>query len=212
VSGAPRWTPPLLLAIAIIVSLVACGGDDDGTDSTPAASEERGTATAVRTGPSQTTAAGDGQLTSESLTPDQPIPARYTCDGEDVSPPLSWGDPPRDTQSFMLLMEDLDAPGGTYLHWLIHDIDVNARGLPEGVAKTAEPANGEGGVQIENDFGETGYGGPCPPAGNPHRYEFKLIYLDSPIELEPGATREQVDAAVAGHPIGESSFIVTYER
>jgi hypothetical protein len=202
----------LPFSILLPALLIACGGDGDENGATPSPSEaQEATTPAGR----ETATASDGVsqgLGSESLTPDQPMPSRFTCDGEDVSPALAWGEPPTGTQSQMLVMEDLDAPGGKFTHWLMHDLPANVRGLPEDVQKTDQPANGEGGIQIENDFGRVGYGGPCPPPGDLHRYEFKLIYLDSPIELEPGASREEVESAAAGHPIGSSSLIATYQR
>jgi Raf kinase inhibitor-like YbhB/YbcL family protein len=204
------------LALAMILLmpalLLACGGDDDDDGGASVASVASDVTTPAE---QQTAQPADGEtpgIRSPSLTPDGAMPPHFTCDGEDVSPELSWGDPTPDTQSFLLVMEDLDAPGGVFTHWLMHEIDASVRSLPEGVDKTAEPANGEGGIQIENDFGDIGYGGPCPPPGELHRYRFRLFYLDSPLELEPGATREEVEAAVAGHPIGETSIIVTYQR
>jgi Raf kinase inhibitor-like YbhB/YbcL family protein len=201
-----------LLVAALALLLAACGGDgDEGDRGTPAGSPSEDTATPADQPFAPSTGDSSQGLQSEALTPDEPMPERFTCDGEDVSPPLSWGDPPPGTQSLMLVMEDLDAPGGVFTHWLMHDLDVTARSLPEAVENTERPTSAPG-IQAENDFGETGYGGPCPPPGDPHRYVFTLIYLDSPIELEPGATREEVKAAAAGHPIGDSSLTVTYQR
>jgi Raf kinase inhibitor-like YbhB/YbcL family protein len=184
--------PRIVLVCVFAILLIACGDSDKDSSATSPREESTG-------------------LTSDSLEPDQPMPVLFTCDGEDRSPGFSWGEPPAGTQSLMLLMEDLDAPGGTFTHWLIYGLDVSVRSVQEGVEKLEQPANAPG-IQIENDFGEIGYAGPCPPAGNPHRYEFRLVYLDSPIEVKPGAIREDVDAAAAGHPIGGSSFIVTYQR
>jgi Raf kinase inhibitor-like YbhB/YbcL family protein len=198
--------------------LVACGGDGDDSRATPTTVRETSVATTPageEAPPAEETAAADGgevtALTSESLQPDQPIPARFTCDGEDVSPALTWDEPAERTQSVVLLMEDLDSPGRRFTHWVMYDLDVSVQGLPEGVEKTERPGNAPG-IQIENDFGEIGYGGPCPPAGSPHRYEFSLIYLDGAIELETGATREDLNAAIADRVIGGASFIATYQR
>jgi len=108
------------------------------------------------------------QITSTAFQPGGDIPRKYTCEGPDVSPALSWTDPPAGTQSFALISDDPDAPVGTWVHWVAYDLPASARQLPERVPK-ADTIPG-GGVQGQNDFRKTGYGGPCPPPGKPHRY------------------------------------------
>lgn len=136
------------------------------------------------------------------------IPARYTCDGEDVSPELRWEGAPAETRSFALIMDDPDAPGGTFTHWVLFDIPANRTSLPEGVRPD------EVGVSGRNSFGRTGYGGPCPPPGHgPHRYFFTLYALDiETLGLSAGAPRAEVEASMQGHVIGQASYMGRYER
>lgn len=119
------------------------------------------------------------------------IPKKYTCDGSDVSPALNWNDAPAGTQSFALIADDPDAPVGTWTHWIIWNIPANATTLPEGVSKVEE--SGDGTRQGKNDFKRTGYGGPCPPAGKPHRYFFKLYALDVKLDVKAGASRNELE-------------------
>ncbi|HKA31969.1 MAG TPA: YbhB/YbcL family Raf kinase inhibitor-like protein, partial [Candidatus Binatia bacterium] len=133
---------------------------------------------------------------------------KHTCDGGDVSPALSWTDPPAGTRAFALVVDDPDAPGGTWVHWVLYDLPANAKSVPEGIAADKPPAGAKQGV---NDFRKAGYGGPCPPAGT-HRYYFKLYALDAPTELKPGATKQQLLAAVKGHVLGEAELVGRYAR
>jgi Raf kinase inhibitor-like YbhB/YbcL family protein len=149
-------------------------------------------------------------LTSNAFTEGQPIPGQYTGDGRDISVPLKWADPPADTQSFALICEDPDAPRGTWTHWVLYNLPPQTRELPEGVP--AEATLSDGAMQGKNDFGNTGYGGPAPPRGKPHRYFFKLYALDRKLELRPGATRSQVLSAIAGHILAESHLMGSYKR
>lgn len=137
------------------------------------------------------------------------IPGRYTCDGEDISPPLEWHDTPDGTQSFSLICDDPDAPMGTWVHWVVYDIPPNINALPEHTPSENELTNG--GKQGRSDFGTIGYGGPCPPSGT-HRYFFKLYALDSYVGLHPGATKEQLMKAMKGHILEESTLIGNYRR
>jgi len=137
------------------------------------------------------------------------IPRRYTCEGEDVSPPLSWTDPPPGTQSFALLVEDPDAPDPeapkmTWVHWVLYDIPAGARGLEEGVSSLPE-----GTLEGRNDWKRTGYGGPCPPIGR-HRYFHKLYALDARLPDLGRPTREQLLKAMEGHILGGAELIGTY--
>lgn len=154
----------------------------------------------------------DQGLTSDSLAADGTIPSRFTCDGEDISPALSWGAPPEGTQSLALIMDDPDAPGGNFTHWVIYNLEPGARGLAEDVEKTESPTNGAGGVQTANDSGDIGYSGPCPPEGNPHRYRFALTSVDTVIDLGPAASRDELIEAIEGHALKISSLTATYGR
>lgn len=149
-------------------------------------------------------------LRSDAFGADQPIPSRFTCDGEDGSPALSWSDAPPGTRSYALIMDDPDAPRGVFTHWVLFDLPASVHALPEAVPKSERPDTG--GVQGTNDFGKTGYGGPCPPSGSPHRYRFFLYALDQELGLSPGASKQQVLTAMEGHIVGEGQLVGTYQR
>jgi hypothetical protein len=150
------------------------------------------------------------KLISTAFQPGGDIPTKYTCSGVDVSPALSWTDPPADTKSFALIADDPDAPAGTWVHWVVHDLPPSARQLPEDVSKTDSVSGG--GVQGQNDFRKIGYGGPCPPPGNPHRYYFKLYALDSKLNLKPGATKKAVEQAMQGHVLAQAELMGRFRR
>lgn len=138
------------------------------------------------------------------------IPAKYTCEGQDVSPPLAWSEPPAGTRSLALIVDDPDAPGGVFTHWLLFNIPPDSRELPEAVPTQAELASGA--LQGKTDFGRTGYGGPCPPPGRPHRYQFTLYALDQPLDLEGGASKKQLLSAMEGHILTQGQLTGTYQR
>jgi Raf kinase inhibitor-like YbhB/YbcL family protein len=138
------------------------------------------------------------------------IPKKFTCEGEDLSPPLHWANPPRGTQSFVLIAEDPDAPSGTWFHWVVYDLPARARELPEDVPKQAEVPGG--GVQGQNSFGRIGYGGPCPPPGSAHHYFFNLYALDTTLNLRPGAAKEEVVTSAKGHVLGDAQFMGLFKR
>jgi Raf kinase inhibitor-like YbhB/YbcL family protein len=150
------------------------------------------------------------QLTTPAFTPGAAIPAQYTCDGFDMSPALHWNAPPEGTQSFSLILDDPDAPRGTWVHWVLYDLPPTERGLAAGV-----PPDGtlpSGARQGRNDFGRTGYGGPCPPPGPAHRYYFKLYALDKKLELRPGSTRAHADRSMRGHILAHAELTGRYRR
>ena len=138
------------------------------------------------------------------------IPAKYTCERQDVSPPLAWSEPPAGTRSLALIVDDPDAPGGVFTHWLLFNIPPDSRELPEAVPTQAELASGA--LQGKTDFGRTGYGGPCPPPGRPHRYQFTLYALDQPLDLEGGASKKQLLSAMEGHILAQGQLTGTYQR
>jgi Raf kinase inhibitor-like YbhB/YbcL family protein len=138
------------------------------------------------------------------------IPTKYTCEGQDVSPALTWGEPPAETRSFALIVDDPDAPGGVFTHWVLFNLPVGSRELPEAVPTQAQLANGS--LQGKNDFGRIGYGGPCPPPGRPHRYQFTLYALDQPVDLKAGASKKQVIGAMQGHILAQGRLTGTYQR
>ncbi len=149
------------------------------------------------------------KLESDSFINDGLIPSKYTCDGQDISPPLSWDAPPTGTQSLALIVDDPDAPGGTYVHWVLYNLPGSIRHLPEAVAP--QPSLPQGGIQGKNDFGHLGYGGPCPPSGT-HRYFFKLYALSGELNLTSGATKKQLETAMDGHILAASEFLGRYSR
>ncbi len=149
------------------------------------------------------------RLTSPAFEPNQLIPSQYTCDGEDISPPLDWDDPPEGTESLALICDDPDAPGKTWVHWIVYNLPNVAHSLPENVSSSISPLSES--VQGKNDFKQVKYGGPCPPSGT-HRYFFKLYALDSKLNLESGATKAQVEAAMTGHILGKAQLIGLYSR
>jgi len=138
------------------------------------------------------------------------IPEKYTCNGSDISPPLSWTEPPAGTKSLALIMDDLDAPAGTWVHWVVYNLPASARELSEGIPTTETLADGA--KQGTNDFRKIGYGGPCPPPGSAHRYFFKLYALDIELSLAPGATKKQLETAMAGHILTQAELIGRYGR
>jgi Raf kinase inhibitor-like YbhB/YbcL family protein len=146
------------------------------------------------------------EITSTAFKQEEPIPPMYSCKGEDISPPLAWGDPPEGTQSFALIMDDPDAPGGTWDHWIVYNLPGDVRELPEGMER------GDLGTTFgANSWGRVDYGGPCPPSGT-HRYFFKLYALDTNLELGQGASKNQLQAAMEGHILAESELMGTFSR
>lgn len=137
------------------------------------------------------------------------IPDKYTCDGNDVSPPLSFSGIPDGIKSLALICDDPDAPAGTWVHWVLFNLPPNTNDLPEAVP--IEKKLSIGAKQGTNDFRTIGYGGPCPPSGT-HRYYFKLYALDRMIDLEAGATKWQLTQAMKGHVIAEAQLMGTYKR
>lgn len=149
-------------------------------------------------------------LTSPAFAEGARIPDRYTCTAEDLSPPLVWSGAPAGTQSFALIVEDPDAPGGTFIHWVAYNVPASETQLPERVSGTEELANGA--RQGVNDFGSVGYRGPCPPRGKPHRYFFVLRALDTAVTPQARMTQAQVEEEMRGHVLGEARLMGTYGR
>jgi Raf kinase inhibitor-like YbhB/YbcL family protein len=146
------------------------------------------------------------ELISTAFEQGGPIPAKYSCNGEDISPSLAWGDPPAGTQSLALIMDDPDAPGGTWDHWIVLDISPDLRELPEGIK-----AGDLGVIFGKNSWGRSDYGGPCPPSGT-HRYFFKLYALDTTLNLDKTVGKSQVMAAMEGHVLAEADLMGTFSH
>lgn len=154
---------------------------------------------------------GSLDLTSTAFTEGGTVPSRYTCQGEDLSPPLAWRDPPAGTKSFALIVDDPDAPDPkapkqTYVHWVLYDLPADTRSLPEGMK--APPQGARAG---KNDFGKTTYGGPCPPVGR-HRYFFKVYALDTVLQDIGQPTAAELTKAMGGHILARGQLMGTYEK
>jgi len=147
---------------------------------------------------------GKFSIASPAFSHNGMIPEKHTCDGADVSPPLSIGNIPEKTKTLALIVDDPDAPMGTWVHWVVWNIGPDTGEIP---GNTLPP----GALQGTNDFGKQNYGGPCPPSGT-HRYFFKLYALDAPLTLNAGATKARVEEAMTGHLIGKTELIGLYRR
>jgi Raf kinase inhibitor-like YbhB/YbcL family protein len=179
--------PALLMA-----ALASCGASSSGN-------QTKGE------GPMENATLAKLQLTSDAFQDGQPIPTQYTCDGADQSPALRWGEPPQGTQSFALVIDDPDAPSGTFRHWGVYDIPASARSIGGGQ---------RAGTEVANDFGKPGYGGPCPPKGHgPHHYHFKLFALDvGRLNIASNAKVIDVENEATRHAIAQGELVGTYER
>lgn len=150
------------------------------------------------------------KLSNPSFQNNQAMPAKYTGEGHDASPALKWEDAPPATKSFALICDDPDAPGGSWVHWVIYGIPAGTSELPENVAKADAVGNAKQGV---NDFGSVGYGGPMPPRGHGvHHYHFRLYALDTELKLAPRVTRKQLESAMKGHVVAQTELVSTYQR
>jgi Raf kinase inhibitor-like YbhB/YbcL family protein len=150
------------------------------------------------------------ELISTAFEQGEPIPVKYSCDGEDISPSLAWGDPPQGTQSLALIMDDPDAPVGTWDHWIVFNIPADVRELPEGMP--AGMKFGDVAVTFgKNSWGRSDYGGPCPPGGT-HRYFFKLYALDTTLPSDESMDKKQVLAAMDGHILAETELMGTFSH
>jgi Raf kinase inhibitor-like YbhB/YbcL family protein len=149
------------------------------------------------------------EMTSTAFAQGEAIPSKYGCDGDDISPPLEWGDPPEGTRSLALICDDPDAPVGTWVHWVLFNLPAETRALSEAVPPDAELADGS--RHGQNSWRRLGYGGSCPPSGT-HRYFFKLYALDTVFNLASGAGKEQLLQAMEGHILGQAEVMGIYCR
>lgn len=153
------------------------------------------------------------ELTSSAFAPGAAIPSRYTCEGEDIAPPLTWRGVPEGARSLVLIVDDPDAPDPAaprmiWVHWVLYNLPPDSTGLPEGTTtRDLPPGTGEG----RNDWGRTGYGGPCPPVGR-HRYFFRLYALDTTLEGLETPTKADVESAMAGHVLAQAELMGTYQK
>ncbi|OGQ66683.1 MAG: hypothetical protein A3F89_00105 [Deltaproteobacteria bacterium RIFCSPLOWO2_12_FULL_50_11] len=148
------------------------------------------------------------QLTSPAFSHEGAIPLQYTCQGQDLSPALNWNGAPPKTAALALIVDDPDAPVGTWIHWVLFNIPATTTSLAAGISPQEKLPDGS--LQGLNDFQKVGYGGPCPPPGGPHRYFFKLYALDASLNLPPKATKAQLLDAMKGHVLTETQLMGTY--
>jgi Raf kinase inhibitor-like YbhB/YbcL family protein len=160
--------------------------------------------------PGRAAAASGFRIESAAFTQGATIPARYTCQGENISPPLAWTEPPAGTRSLALIVEDPDAPAGTWTHWVVYNLPAQNRAMGPNMPKQDTLPNG--GLQGITSFGRAGYGGPCPPPGRAHRYFFRLYALDLVLNLKPGAAKQDVLAATKGHILAEAQLMGRFKR
>lgn len=190
-----------IVCAAILVA--ACGGSTSssvpggasGTTTTPTATAKEGTVSFT--------------LTSDDFNANGPIPARFTCDGQNSSPALAWHDAPANAAAFALIVDDPDAPSGTFTHWVLFNLPAGTTSLPRGVPTSDRLDNGA--LQGANGAGGTGYTGPCPPSGT-HHYHFTLYALDGTLNLSAGASKQQVLDAMKGRIIAQAEIVGTYRR
>ena len=149
------------------------------------------------------------KLESSAFEEGQAIPKQYTCDGVNVSPPLEWRGVPKNAKTLAIICDDPDAPAGTWVHWVLYNLPAGDMGLIENAPGTEKLTGG--GLQGKNDFGKSGYGGPCPPSGT-HRYFFKLYALDAELDLKPGAMKSDLLKAMEGHVVAQGQLMGTYRR
>lgn len=179
----------VMLCAALIFALSGC--QQKNTDSPPAPVQSAAKLT----------------LTSPAFKEGAAIPSANTCDGANASPPLQWSGVPSQAKSLALICEDPDAPGGTFTHWVLYNLPASTTELKEGQATLPEKA-----AQGKNDFDKAGYGGPCPPAGNPHRYIFHLYALDTPLTLSDSASKQDLQSAILDHILAEGVLMGKYQR
>jgi Raf kinase inhibitor-like YbhB/YbcL family protein len=190
--------------ILLVLVVVGCDRNASSTGETSAA-----TATDTGSGSKDMTI----KVTSPAFQADESIPSKYTCEGQDISPPLAWSGAPAATKSFALIVDDPDAPDPAkpqrvYVHWVVYDIPASATRLPENAAKSGMPS---GAMQGTNDWGKQTYGGPCPPIGR-HRYFFKLYALDAQLKGLKNPTKAQLEKAMRGHALDNTQLMGTYEK
>lgn len=197
-----------MLAAFIVMS---CGTakmrDQSGSGESSGTGEEY--ATMHKNAEDTMAASGKFTITSTLFKNGEMIPQKYTCDGKDISPALKWESLPTQTQSIALIADDPDAPAGTWVHWVIFNIPPTTTELPEAIPTTDRLLNG--GLQGKNDFGNNGYGGPCPPGGT-HRYYFKLYAVDTMLKLSAGITKADLLKAMEGHIVAQAEVMGRYSR
>jgi Raf kinase inhibitor-like YbhB/YbcL family protein len=195
--------PRFALGLLLLVVFAGCGGR-------PAPADVLAPPTAVAAGNEAVTGGGNMfQITSSAIAEGQMIPRKYTCDGENVSPPLAWSGVPPKASTLALIADDPDAPLGTWTHWIVFNLPASTSELPESIPVTDKLENGA--LQGTSSFRKVGYGGPCPPGGT-HRYYFTLYALDAPLSLGNNATAKDVQSSMQGHTLASAQLMGRYKR
>lgn len=199
-----RRPPQIAAAVLWVFLAAACSGGGTGGNGTPTP-RKKATDRGKENGTVSIT------LSSSAFQDGAAVPRKYTGEGPDVSPPLQWSGVPPGTASLALICDDPDAPTARpWVHWVLYNLPATAGELTEGVP--TKPVLPDGSLQGRNDFGKSGYGGPLPPPGKPHRYFFRLYALDVKLSLPAGATKAEVEAAMKGHVLAEGVLKGTYQR
>jgi Raf kinase inhibitor-like YbhB/YbcL family protein len=192
--GDPREKNMKKFFILFVLGLTACASPKGADSQIPVSGQE----------PSMKI-----EITSPAFKNGEAIPVDHSCDGSGISPALAWTEPPAGTQSFALIVDDPDAPGRTWVHWVLYNVPASSRGLSAGLPTDANL--GDGSVQGKTSAGTTGYHGPCPPSGT-HRYFFKLYALDTNLSLPSNNDKEALLAAMEGHVLASAELMGTYGR
>jgi Raf kinase inhibitor-like YbhB/YbcL family protein len=199
---------PLVLAFVV----AGCGGTQTAPPpGTRQARMQQRAGAQRRAGPAAARA-GAFAITTSAFPDNAAIPKQYTADGQGISPPLTWTAPPPGTKSFALIVSDPDAPGRTYIHWVVYGLPAAARSLPGSVPRSGTLSQLAGIKQGKNSAGGIGYTPPAPPPGKVHHYHFQLSALDVPVDLAPGSTAAEVEQAMQGHILATAELTGTYQR
>jgi Raf kinase inhibitor-like YbhB/YbcL family protein len=186
----PMRTPGILV-VTVLLFVLAAGCADEAAEPLPAG-------------------AAVLEVSSAAFENGSSVPTQYTCDGADLSPPVAWEGQPEETAEIVVIMDDPDAPSGLFTHWILYSVPPDAGGLSEGIPAGTELPDGS--MQGVNSFGKTGYGGPCPPPGDPHGYRIRVYALDTGSGLDAGADRGTVTAAMEGHVLAAGELTGFYGR
>jgi Raf kinase inhibitor-like YbhB/YbcL family protein len=198
-------TVTFLTSMIALCCLAACGSISTEVEKVPTATDTASETTLNE----RVNESHEFKLESSAFKNGDSIPAEYSCEGEDFSPPLNWSGAPQGTQTFAIIMEDPDAPVGTWVHWVLYNLPANAEALP---AAVESPSDLPPGTQVGlNDWDENSYGGPCPPSGT-HRYFFYIFALDSEVKLGEGATSAALREAISGHTLAQTEHMGTFSR
>ncbi|MFP3902658.1 MAG: YbhB/YbcL family Raf kinase inhibitor-like protein [Armatimonadota bacterium] len=210
---AKRVNLRLVTSLALVVTVALMMGCRDSTEQTAETTgPEMPPEEAEYIEPDREVQQMDWELTSPAFENEETIPAKFTCSGEDISPKLEWTNPPEGTKQLALIMDDPDAPRGTFVHWVLYGLSPDVSALPEAMPTGEDIDSPVACMQGRNDANATGYKGPCPPPGNPHRYFFKLYALEEAVELQPGATKDMLLEKIEDKTIAKAELMGTFAR